>query len=346
MNDNSNTDTTRIFAVANQKGGVGKTTTSINLAACMAERGKRVLLVDMDPQANATTGLGVDPQQVYSSMYHVLLEDKPIDSVLEATTVNNLVVAPSSLDLASAEIQLFNVFRREQRLATALEPIKGDFDYIFVDCPPTLGLLTINAFSAVTEVLIPIQCEYYALEGVAQLTRAMEEIKVHLNPSLEISTVVLVMYDSRTNLSRQVVHEVRQMFQDRVCTQMVPRSVQLAEAPAKGLPITLAAPTSVGARAYKMIAREIDTGEKSSLEEGSTAAAETAQETDQHSTAMSAEGGAAAVSAVAVAESEAGSAAESEGSPGDLSSPGTSSAEAAADSLAEREAIPTPPESN
>ena len=264
---NENSTTTRIFAVANQKGGVGKTTTSINLAACMAERGKRVLLVDMDPQANATTGLGVDPQQVYSSMYHVLLEDKPIDSVFEATTVNNLVVAPSSLDLASAEIQLFNVFRREQRLAAALEPIKGDFDYIFVDCPPTLGLLTINAFSAVTEVLIPIQCEYYALEGVAQLTRAMEEIKVHLNPGLEVSTVVLVMYDSRTNLSRQVVQEVRQMFQDRVCTQMVPRSVQLAEAPAKGLPITLAAPTSVGARAYKMIAREIDTGEKSSPEE-------------------------------------------------------------------------------
>ena len=298
MNDNSNTDTTRIFAVANQKGGVGKTTTSINLAACMAERGKRVLLVDMDPQANATTGLGVDPQQVYSSMYHVLLEDKPIDSVFEATTVNNLVVAPSSLDLASAEIQLFNVFRREQRLAAALEPVKGDFDYIFVDCPPTLGLLTINAFSAVTEVLIPIQCEYYALEGVAQLTRAMEEIKVHLNPSLEVSTVVLVMYDSRTKLSRQVVQEVRQMFQDRVCTQMVPRSVQLAEAPAKGLPITLAAPTSIGARAYKMIAREIDTGEKSSLAED-TAAAEA--EADQQPAAM--------------AESAADSLAEREASP-------------------------------
>ena len=336
MNNNSNTNTTRIFAVANQKGGVGKTTTSINLAACMAERGKRVLLVDMDPQANATTGLGVDPQQVYSSMYHVLLEDKPIDSVLEATTVNNLVVAPSSLELASAEIQLFNVFRREQRLAAALEPIKDDFDYIFVDCPPTLGLLTINAFSAVTEVLIPIQCEYYALEGVAQLTRAMEEIKVHLNPSLEISTVVLVMYDSRTNLSRQVVQEVRQMFQERVCTQMVPRSVQLAEAPARGLPITLAAPTSIGARAYKIIAREIDTGEKPSPEEADSAEADSAV-VDSTMPGNPAADSAVADSA-APGSQAAGPAVEGEHSPGDPGQPPVSPAESAADSLAEREA--------
>lgn len=260
----------RIIAVANQKGGVGKTTTSINLAACLAELGKRVLVVDMDPQANATTGLGVDPKHVDRSVYHVLLDNESIGNITEATAVGNLLIAPSSLSLASAEIELFNVFRREQRLDTALQDIRSEYDFIFIDCPPTLGLLTINAFSAAKEVMLPIQCEYFALEGVAQLTHAMSEIQVHLNPDLAVSLVILVMYDARANLSHQVEKEVRKMFKDLVSDHVVPRSVKLAEAPSQGLPITLWSPSSRGALAYKRIAREIAaTTPKQSMEANS-----------------------------------------------------------------------------
>lgn len=247
----------RIIAVANQKGGVGKTTTSINLAASLAELGKRVLVVDMDPQANATTGLGVDPKHVDRSVYHVLLENELVSNITEATAVGNLLIAPSSLNLASAEIELFNVFRREQRLDTALQDVRSEYDFIFIDCPPTLGLLTINAFSAAKEVMLPIQCEYFALEGVAQLTRAMSEIQIHLNPDLAISLVILVMYDARANLSQQVEKEVRKMFKNLVSEHVVPRSVKLAEAPSQGIPVTLWSPSSRGALAYKRIARDI-----------------------------------------------------------------------------------------
>ena len=183
----------RIIAVANQKGGVGKTTTSINLAACLAELGNRVLVVDMDPQANATTGLGVDPKHVDRSVYNVLLDNESISNITEATAVGNLLIAPSSLSLASAEIELFNVFKREQRLDLALQEAKAEYDFIFIDCPPTLGLLTINAFSAAKEVMLPIQCEYFALEGVAQLTHAMSEIQVHLNPDLAVNENEVVL---------------------------------------------------------------------------------------------------------------------------------------------------------
>ena len=248
---------TRIIAVANQKGGVGKTTTSINLAACLAELGNRVLVVDMDPQANATTGLGVDPKHVDKSVYNVLLDNESISNITEATAVGNLLIAPSSLSLASAEIELFNVFKREQRLDLALQEAKAEYDFIFIDCPPTLGLLTINAFSAAKEVMLPIQCEYFALEGVAQLTHAMSEIQVHLNPDLAVSLVILVMYDARANLSHQVEKEVRKMFKDLVSEHVVPRSVKLAEAPSQGLPINLWSPSSRGALAYKRIAKEI-----------------------------------------------------------------------------------------
>ena len=201
---------TRVIAVANQKGGVGKTTTTINLGAAIAEHGKRVLLVDLDPQANASTGLGINPRAIEHSMYDVLLSDTPLDDAIEpAADVQGLFVAPSSLDLAGAEIELVPGFNRERRLIDAIAPIRDDYDFIFIDCPPSLGLLTINALVAADEVLVPIQCEYYALEGVGQLVRNVELVRKSLNPTLEVSTIVLVMYDARTKLAGQVVDEVR-----------------------------------------------------------------------------------------------------------------------------------------
>lgn len=249
---------TRVIAIANQKGGVGKTTTTVNLGAALAEHGKRVLLVDLDPQANASTGLGINPRAIEFSMYDVLLGDTPLEDTIEpAADVEGLFVAPSSLDLAGAEIELVPGFNRERRLVGALAPIQDDYDFVFIDCPPSLGLLTINALVAATEVLVPIQCEYYALEGVGQLVRNVDLVKKSLNPELEISTIVLVMYDARTKLAGQVVDEVRSHFGEKVCKIVIPRVVRLSEAPSFGQPITTFDPENRGAIAYQDLALEV-----------------------------------------------------------------------------------------
>ena len=248
----------RTIAVANQKGGVGKTTTAISLGAALAELGRRVLVVDLDPQANATTGIGLDPRELQSSVYDVLLDGRSITDCIFPTAVEGLMAVPSHLDLAGAEIELQSAFNRERRLAAALPDICDDFDYIFVDCPPALGLLAVNALTAVREVLVPIQCEYFALEGLAQLTMHVEQIRQHLNPALVLSKLVLVMYDSRTNLSRQVTEEVRSLYNERVCRTAIPRSVKLAEAPSRGQPITVYSPHSRAALTYRLLAKEFE----------------------------------------------------------------------------------------
>ena len=247
----------RVIAVANQKGGVGKTTTTINLGAAMAELDQRVLIVDLDPQANATTGLGISSRGLQSSVYEVMLQQTTVTEVVCATEVPNLEVVPSSLALAGAEIELVTAFSREHRLDRALVTVADDYDIIMIDCPPALGLLTINALVAAGEVLVPIQCEYYALEGLGQLVGNVELVRENLNPDLEISTIALVMYDARTNLSEQVADEVRSFFGDKVCRQTIPRSVRLAEAPSFGQPITVFDPTCRGAIAYRQLAKEV-----------------------------------------------------------------------------------------
>jgi chromosome partitioning protein len=250
----------RIMAVANQKGGVGKTTTAVNLGAAMADLGFRVLVVDLDPQGNATTGLGLNTRDLQSSMYDVILHDTPIDDCIEATSVRNLFVAPASLDLAGAEIELVPAFSRELKLKRALEDVRDDYDYVFIDCPPSLGLLTVNSLAAATEVLVPIQCEYYALEGLGQLLRNVNLVQKNLNPTLELSVIVLVMYDARTKLSDQVVNEVKAHFGEKVCRTVVPRTVRLSEAPSYGQPISAFDPTSRGAIAYRELAKEVSGG--------------------------------------------------------------------------------------
>ena len=250
----------RIMAIANQKGGVGKTTTTVNLGACLADIGYRVLVVDLDPQGNASTGLGINIRGLQSSMYDVMLSDVPIEDCVEASSVRNLFVAPASLDLAGAEIELVPVFSRELRLKQALHEVREDYDYVLIDCPPSLGLLTINGMAAATEVLVPIQCEYYALEGLGQLLRNVGLVQKNLNPTLEVSTIVLVMYDARTKLSDQVATEVRDHFGEKVCRIMIPRTVRLSEAPSFGQPIIAFDPTSRGAVAYRELAKEVSGG--------------------------------------------------------------------------------------
>lgn len=250
----------RVIAVANQKGGVGKTTTTVNLGACLAELGYRTLVIDLDPQGNASSGLGIDKRNLETSMYHVIVHETPLDDCIEPSAVKNLFVAPASLDLAGAEIELVPAFSREYRLSRAIAAVVDDYDFVLIDCPPSLGLLTVNGLNAAREVLVPIQCEYYALEGLGQLLHTVDRVKRGLNPNLEVSTIVCVMYDARTKLSDQVVQEVRDHFGDKVCRTVVPRSVRLSEAPAFGQPITTFDSTSRGALAYRDIAKEVSRG--------------------------------------------------------------------------------------
>jgi len=249
---------TRIYALANQKGGVGKTTTAVNLGACLAALGQRVLIVDADPQANATSSLGLDKKQVQDTIYRPLLEETPLlDSVLRSQRFK-LALVPSNPDLAGAEVELVDEFGREFRLRRALQPIDGRYDYILIDCPPSLGLLTINALAAAKDgVIIPVQCEYLALEGLSQLTRTLDLVRTHLNPDLRIRGLLMTMYDGRTNLAQQVVDEVRRHFGELVFETIVPRTVRLSEAPSYGEPILYYAPKSTGALAYWELAVEL-----------------------------------------------------------------------------------------
>ena len=261
----------RIIAIANQKGGVGKTTSAVNLGAALADLGQRTVIIDLDPQGNASTGLGIENRTLEHSMYHVLMHEEPLENVVEPTDVKGLFVAPASLDLAGAEIELVPAFSREQRLKRAIAAVHDTYDYVLIDCPPSLGLLTVNGLAAADEVLVPIQCEYYALEGLGQLLRNVDLVKRNLNPELELSTILCVMYDARTNLSTQVVNEVREHFGDKVLRSIIPRSVRISEAPSFGQPITTFDPRSRGAIAYHDAAREVH--ESASSKEAAASAA-------------------------------------------------------------------------
>lgn len=247
---------TVFVAVANQKGGVGKSTTTINLGASLALRGERVLVVDLDPQGNATSGLGIAHDAIDASIYDVIIRETPMEDVIEPTSVRDLFVVPATIDLAGAEIELVPMFSRESRLANALKAVEGEYDSVLIDCPPSLGLLTVNALAAATEVLIPIQCEYYALEGLGQLLRNIGMVKSNLNPRLEVEGVVLTMFDGRTTLSSDVVGQVREHFGDTSYRTVIPRTVRLSEAPSYGEPIEAFDPMSRGAIAYRELGRE------------------------------------------------------------------------------------------
>lgn len=246
----------KVISVANQKGGVGKTTTTVNLATLLAKKGKKVMLIDTDPQGNATSGLGIT-KELELSVYDILVGETTFEETVQETAIKNLKVCPSNISLAGAEVELVSMMSREQRLKVKLDEVKEKYDYILIDCPPSLGLVTLNAFTASDSVLIPVQCEYFALEGLGQLLNTVNLVKKHLNKNLEIEGALLTMYDARTNLSNQVVKEVKKYFEDKVYKTVIPRNVRLSEAPSYGMPISIYDPKSKGAKAYEKFTKEL-----------------------------------------------------------------------------------------
>ena len=246
----------KVISIANQKGGVGKTTTAVTISSILAKRGKKVLMIDADPQGNGTSGFGID-KNVNFSVYDVIINDVEIENTLQKTMIKNLDICPSNINLAGAEVELVSMMSREQRLKEKIDNQKDKYDYIIIDCPPSLGLITLNAFTASDSVLIPVQCEYYALEGLGQLVDTINLVKKHLNKDLTIEGALLTMFDARTNLSTQVVSEVNKYFENKVYKTVIPRNVRLSEAPSYGMPISIYDPKSKGAKAYEKLVKEI-----------------------------------------------------------------------------------------
>ena len=259
----------KTVAIANQKGGVGKTTTAVNLSACVAQLGKRVLAIDIDPQGNMTSGLGVDKDSVAASIYDLLINRTDAREAIIGTQIDGLDLIPANIELAGAEVELVSMMAREQVLKRALYAVQNDYDYVFIDCPPSLGLLTLNSLTAANTLMVPIQCECYALEGLSQLMNTVKLVRMHLNPELDVEGVVLTMFDARTNLSTQVVSEVKKFFKNKVYNTIIPRSVRLSEAPSFGRPISVYDPRSTGAKAYAALAQELVKAEEAVKKERS-----------------------------------------------------------------------------